>query len=213
MSRPNRRRAVRAVAPVAGLLAAGLLVWQGSYAAFSATTDNTGGRLDHRHPRPDQQRRRRRLLRHHHRHLRPGAASPTPTSKPGATGIKCITVQSTGTLARQPQALPRRHHAAPGACPGRRSSASRSTAAGVAAADERRRRLRRLPGRRARHDSTGRRCRPCRRRTACQTGMAVAPARQRVAYRITWTFTPPAQPPTTRCRARPRPADLTWEIQ
>ena len=40
MSRPNRRRALRAVAPVAGLLAAGLLVWQGSYAAFSATTDN-----------------------------------------------------------------------------------------------------------------------------------------------------------------------------
>lgn len=40
MSRPNRRRAVRAVAPVVGLLAAGLLVWQGSYAAFSATTTN-----------------------------------------------------------------------------------------------------------------------------------------------------------------------------
>ncbi len=42
MSRPNRRRAIRAVAPVAGLLAAGLLVWQGSYAAFSATTTNPG---------------------------------------------------------------------------------------------------------------------------------------------------------------------------
>ena len=38
MSRTTRRRAIRAVAPVAGLLAAGLLVWQGSYAAFSATT-------------------------------------------------------------------------------------------------------------------------------------------------------------------------------
>lgn len=36
----RRRRALRAIAPVAGLLAAGLLVWQGSYAAFSATTDN-----------------------------------------------------------------------------------------------------------------------------------------------------------------------------
>ena len=42
MSRTNRRRTVRAVAPVAGLLAAGLLVWQGSYAAFSATTVDTG---------------------------------------------------------------------------------------------------------------------------------------------------------------------------
>ena len=40
MSRTTRRRAVRAVAPVAGLLAAGLLVWQGSYAAFTATTTN-----------------------------------------------------------------------------------------------------------------------------------------------------------------------------
>lgn len=36
----RRRRAVRAIAPAAGLLAAGLLVWQGSVAAFSASTDN-----------------------------------------------------------------------------------------------------------------------------------------------------------------------------
>jgi hypothetical protein len=44
MSRTDqrRRRVLRAVAPVAGLLAVGLLVWQGSYAAFSATTNNTG---------------------------------------------------------------------------------------------------------------------------------------------------------------------------
>lgn len=42
MSRTTRRRTVRAVAPVAGLLAAGLLVWQGSTAAFSASTVNTG---------------------------------------------------------------------------------------------------------------------------------------------------------------------------
>jgi len=40
MSTTTRKRAIRAVAPVAGLLAAGLLVWQGSYAAFSATTVN-----------------------------------------------------------------------------------------------------------------------------------------------------------------------------
>jgi hypothetical protein len=42
MSRSDqrRRRALRAFAPVAGLLAVGLLVWQGSTAAFSATTDN-----------------------------------------------------------------------------------------------------------------------------------------------------------------------------
>ena len=36
----RRRRVVRAFAPAVGLLAAGLLVWQGSYAAFSANTDN-----------------------------------------------------------------------------------------------------------------------------------------------------------------------------
>ena len=41
MSRSTRRRTLRAVAPVAGLLAAGLLAWQGSTAAFSATTANT----------------------------------------------------------------------------------------------------------------------------------------------------------------------------
>jgi hypothetical protein len=42
MSRTDqrRRRALRAAAPIAGLLVAGLLVWQGSTAAFSATTDN-----------------------------------------------------------------------------------------------------------------------------------------------------------------------------
>ena len=38
----RRRRFVRAFAPAVGLLAAGLLVWQGSYAAFNATTNNTG---------------------------------------------------------------------------------------------------------------------------------------------------------------------------
>jgi hypothetical protein len=44
MSRTDqrRRRVLRAFAPVAGLLAVGLLVWQGSYAAFSAQTNNTG---------------------------------------------------------------------------------------------------------------------------------------------------------------------------
>ena len=69
MSRTDqrRRRVLRAVAPVAGLLAVGLLVWQGSYAAFSATTNNTGdswatGALTrndarHRHLRRKHERR------------------------------------------------------------------------------------------------------------------------------------------------------------
>ena len=37
----RKRHLIRIVAPAVGLLAAGLLVWQGSYAAFSATTVDT----------------------------------------------------------------------------------------------------------------------------------------------------------------------------
>ena len=88
----RRRRVVRATAPAFGLLAAGLLVWQGSYAAFSATTQdnsnvwstatvslvNNGGTAVY-------------------------AATTTATFgganiKPGATGgAVCLTVKNTGT--------------------------------------------------------------------------------------------------------------------
>jgi hypothetical protein len=89
----RRRRVVRATAPAFGLLAAGLLVWQGSYAAFSATTidtnntwasgslalTNNGG----------------------------GAVYSASTSatfggnnlKPGSNGTTCLTVKSVGTSA------------------------------------------------------------------------------------------------------------------
>jgi hypothetical protein len=89
----RRRRVVRATAPAAGLLAAGLLVWQGSYAAFSATTTdvnnawstgnmvlaNNGGTATY-------------------------AASTTATFggtslKPTSTGTTCLTVKSTGNTA------------------------------------------------------------------------------------------------------------------
>jgi hypothetical protein len=93
-SQPERRhRGVRAIAPAFGLLAAGLLVWQGSYAAFSATTQdnsntwssatlsltNNGGTAVY-------------------------AATTTATFgganlKPGATGTTCLTVKSIGTSA------------------------------------------------------------------------------------------------------------------
>ena len=90
----RRRNLVRVIAPAAGLLAAGLLVWQGSYAAFSATTQdnsntwssatlsltNDGGVA--------------------------GAYAATTTAsfgganiKPGATGTTCLTVKSVGTAA------------------------------------------------------------------------------------------------------------------
>jgi hypothetical protein len=89
----RRRSLVRVIAPAAGLLAAGLLVWQGSYAAFSATTQdnsntwssatlslvNNGGGAAY-------------------------AATTTATFgganlKPGATGTTCLTVKSVGTSA------------------------------------------------------------------------------------------------------------------
>jgi hypothetical protein len=91
---PKRRRhLIRVVAPAFGLLAAGLLVWQGSYAAFSATTNdntntwtsgslaltNNGGGATY-------------------------SATTTATFggtalKPGATGTTCLTVKSNGTSA------------------------------------------------------------------------------------------------------------------
>jgi len=89
----RRRSWVRVIAPAVGLLAAGLLVWQGSYAAFSATTQdnsnvwssatlslvNNGGTAAY-------------------------AATTTATFgganlKPGATGTTCLTVKSIGTSA------------------------------------------------------------------------------------------------------------------
>jgi hypothetical protein len=93
MSRTSRRRAIRAVAPVVGLLAAGLLVWQGSTAAFSATTPNTGdvwatGSLSLTNNGG-------------------GALYAASTSglfndsglRVGDTGTKCITVKNTGSIA------------------------------------------------------------------------------------------------------------------
>ena len=90
----RRRRALRAAAPAAGLLAAGLLVWQGSYSAFSATTQNnadvwTAGTMTLTNNGG-------------------GAAYAATTTatfnevnlKPGSSATKCITVKSVGTSAR-----------------------------------------------------------------------------------------------------------------
>ena len=93
MSRTTRRRAVRSVAPVLGLLAAGLLVWQGSTAAFSATAPNTSdawttGSLA--------------LTNNGGTGTFAGSTTALFTQsglKIGDTGTKCITVESTGTLA------------------------------------------------------------------------------------------------------------------
>ena len=92
----RRRRILRAAAPVAGLLAAGLLVWQGSYAAFSATTDNSGNSWASGNV----------VLKNDgaagtgtYAISSTPAAFTVPTMKPGDTGTKCIVVESSGSLA------------------------------------------------------------------------------------------------------------------
>ncbi len=89
----RRRRTARMVAPIAGLLAAGLLVWQGSTAAFTAQTTNTAdawatGNLD--------------LTNDGGTGGTYGASTAALFNetliKPGSVGAKCINVRSTGNL-------------------------------------------------------------------------------------------------------------------
>jgi hypothetical protein len=95
MSRTTRARAARAIAPVAGLLAAGLLVWQGSYAAFSASTVNQG----------DSWATGQLALTNNGGNGSSYAQTTTTglfgetNLVIGATGQKCITVSSTGSIA------------------------------------------------------------------------------------------------------------------
>jgi hypothetical protein len=89
----RRRRVVRATAPAAGLLAAGLLVWQGSYAAFSATTVDTGNAWSSGN-----------LVLQNNGGTATYNASTSATFggtnlKPGSTGTTCLTVKSTGNSA------------------------------------------------------------------------------------------------------------------
>lgn len=93
MSRTDqrRRRVLRAIAPVAGLLAAGLLVWQGSYAAFSAQTNNNAdswatGALTLTNDAGTGT------------YAANTSAIFTETAiKPGSTSFKCLTVRAGGT--------------------------------------------------------------------------------------------------------------------
>ncbi len=93
MNARRRRRAIRTVAPLAGLLAVGLLAWQSSYSAFSATTDNgteswTTGQLA--------------LVNNGGTATYAGSTTAVfndTNLKPGSTSTKCITVKSTGSIA------------------------------------------------------------------------------------------------------------------
>jgi hypothetical protein len=88
----RRRRALRAVTPLAALLVAALLIWQGSNAAFSATTDNTN----------DAWATGNLVLTNNGGGTSYLASTPAlfteSNRKPGDTGFKCITVNSGGSL-------------------------------------------------------------------------------------------------------------------
>jgi hypothetical protein len=207
MNRTTRARAVRSVAPVAGLLAAGLLVWQGSYAAFNATTSNTadawstgslaltnnGGLTGYSGTT---------------------AALFTETGlKVGDTGQKCITVQSGGSIAGSLKLFR-------GAVTGTNSAllapALKVTveAAGVAVATNVAANCTGFPTTSITtlHNAVALSALPIDYATA--SGVAVATGTQRVAYRITWSL------PTTgstggdnALQSSTAQADLTWEIQ
>jgi hypothetical protein len=91
---PQRKRhLIRVIAPAVGLLAAGLLVWQGSYAAFSATTVDTGNAWAAGN-----------LVLTNNGGTATYSAATTATFggtnlKPGSTGTTCLTVKSTGNSA------------------------------------------------------------------------------------------------------------------
>jgi hypothetical protein len=208
MNRTTRARAVRSVAPVAGLLAAGLLVWQGSYAAFNATTQNTS----------DAWSTGSLALTNNG-----GTAtySGTTTALFTETGIKidqaavtkCITVQSGGSLAGSLKLF---RGAITGTNSVALSGALRVTveAAGVAAATNVAANCTGFPatGITTLHNTVALSALPTDYATA--SGVAVAAGTQRVAYRITYTL------PTTGSTAGDNAlqsstaqADLTWEIQ
>jgi hypothetical protein len=89
----SRRRTLRAAVPVVGILAAGLLVWQGSNAAFTATTTAgtnswTAGTLSLQNNSVDGVFR-----------TAGQATFNVSNIKPGDTLTRCVTVQSGGTTA------------------------------------------------------------------------------------------------------------------
>jgi hypothetical protein len=214
MSGNNRRRGIRVVAPVAGLLAAGLLVWQGSYAAFSATTNNTA----------DAWSTGNLVLTNNG-----GTATfagtttalfagttlgqPENNIKIGATGTKCITVQSGGSLAGNVKLYR-------GAVTGANSAALAPQisltidAAPVAAATNVLANCTGFPATGITNLGTNAQLSTYPSTFAAATPVAVAAGTQRVAYRITWTLaTTGSNAGDNALQGSTAQADLTWEIQ
>ena len=197
----RRRRALRAGTPLAALLVAALLIWQGSNAAFSATTDNTN----------DAWATGNLALTNNG-----GGTSYSGTTaalfteanlKPGDTGAKCITVQSGGTLAGDLKLYR-------GAVSGTNGAALAGVldvtvdAVSVAATTNVQANCVGYTGGTAGAAYSG---------TldgmpstyAGASGTAVAAGTQRVVYRIAWTVNPAADNSVQSSSAQ---ADLIWEI-
>ena len=203
MSRTTRRRAVRAVAPVAGLLAAGLLVWQGSYAAF-APPPTTRRRLEHRDAGTHEQRWHRDLRRLHLRAVRRHRG------------------RSAGEQHQDRRDRRQVHHGAEhrdagrhvklyaGAITGTNGAAIAPQilltidAAGVAAATNVAANCTGFPATGTTPIANGSALSAMPSTYAGAPGMAVGTATQRVAYRISGPSRPPTRPPaTTLCRTPP----------
>lgn len=91
-SEQRRRRTLRAATPLAALLMAALLVWQGSNAAFSATTDNTANAWETGYLELANNGGETTF------ELSTDGLFEETNLSPGDTGAKCITVESTGSL-------------------------------------------------------------------------------------------------------------------
>lgn len=215
MSRTTRRRVARAAAPAAGLLAAGLLVWQGSYAAFSATTGNTADAwstgslaLQNNGGTGTFAGSTTALFRG------TVAGQPENNIKIGSTGTKCITVESSGSLAGNLKMYA-------GAITGTNATtlapnlALTVDAVGVTAATNIASNCTGFPttGLTSVASNVALSAFPTSYATAT-TSMPVAAGTARVAYRITWTLNTTGTPAGDNAlQNSSAQADLTWEIQ
>ena len=207
MSRTTRRRAVRSVAPVLGLLAAGLLVWQGSTAAFSATAPNTSdawttGSLA--------------LTNNGGSGTFAGSTTALFTQsglKIGDTGTKCITVESTGTLAGSLR-LYRGALTGTGAAALAPQIGLTIDAAPVAAATNVAANCTNFPGTGLTSVASGTALSAFASTYAGATGVTVATGTQRVAYRIQWTVNSTGtNAGDNALQSSTAQADLNFEIQ
>jgi hypothetical protein len=93
LSSPSRRSLARSAAPVVGLLVAGLLVWQGSTAAFTATTTSPGNSWTAGTVALDNNSNAGVFA------VTGAATFNVNNVKPGDTLTRCVTVRSNGSVA------------------------------------------------------------------------------------------------------------------